>query len=74
MFGKRPKDLRRVPNALTNETAAYEVTKHSGLFIFRTHFIRCDQAFAFKTRATHTMNQNEDVKKKPLKLINNTSS
>ena len=28
---------------------------------FRIHFIRCGQAFAFNTRATHSMNQKEDV-------------
>ena len=42
--GKRPKDLRTVPKALTYKTAAYEETKLSALFIFRIHFIRCGQA------------------------------
>ena len=61
VFGKRPKDLRTGPKALTYKTAAYKVTKLSALFMFRIHFIRCAQAFAFKTRATHSMNQKEDV-------------
>ena len=37
VFGKRPIDLRTVPKALTNKTAAYQLTKLNVLFMIISH-------------------------------------